>query len=234
MNWLMNKTKIPKISFAITVCNEHIELDRLLNQLITNVIKPTDEIVIQIDQEKYTSSVEKVIKNHMKTCPNISYCKFPLAGDFASFKNNLKNKCVGDYIFQIDADETLGVFLWVIHDLLMENPNIDLFNICRINTVSDLPLDYIHEQGWKVTHTHTYEGLPIINWPDPQARIFKNKKSIMWKNKVHERIYGHKNFTLLSNGDYSDIEGNRRFSLIHQKSFAKQQQQNEFYKTIIE
>ena len=35
----------------------------------------------------------------------IQVIEFPLNKDFASFKNNLKDHCSGDYIFQIDADE---------------------------------------------------------------------------------------------------------------------------------
>ena len=36
------------ISFAITAYNEHEELDRLLNQII-KIVKPTDELIIQLD-----------------------------------------------------------------------------------------------------------------------------------------------------------------------------------------
>ena len=38
------------ISFAITAYNEHEELDRLLNQII-KIVKPEDEIVIQLDSK---------------------------------------------------------------------------------------------------------------------------------------------------------------------------------------
>ena len=40
------------ISFAISAYNEHEELKRLLDQLV-QVVKPSDEIVIQLDT-KYT------------------------------------------------------------------------------------------------------------------------------------------------------------------------------------
>ena len=36
------------ISFAITACNEHVELERLLDQLNSS-IRPEDEIVVQLD-----------------------------------------------------------------------------------------------------------------------------------------------------------------------------------------
>jgi predicted RecA/RadA family phage recombinase len=43
--------------------------------------------------------------------------------------------------------------------------------------------------GWNMNE----EG--YINFPDYQARIIKNNKKIFWKNKVHEVLYGNKNFT---------------------------------------
>ena len=36
---------------------------------------------------------------------DIKVIEFALNKDFASFKNNLKDNCSGDYIFQIDSDE---------------------------------------------------------------------------------------------------------------------------------
>ena len=39
---------MPSISYAITACNEHVELERLLEQLDNN-IRDTDEVVIQLD-----------------------------------------------------------------------------------------------------------------------------------------------------------------------------------------
>ena len=45
---------MPTISYAITACNEHVELDRLL-EILTESIRPEDEIVIQLDK---TATVE--------------------------------------------------------------------------------------------------------------------------------------------------------------------------------
>ncbi len=36
------------ISYAITACNEHVELGRLL-EILKNNIRPEDEVVIQLD-----------------------------------------------------------------------------------------------------------------------------------------------------------------------------------------
>ena len=50
------------ISFAITACNEHIELERLLKQLDKN-IKKSDEIVVQLDITA-TQEVKDVVSKY--------------------------------------------------------------------------------------------------------------------------------------------------------------------------
>ncbi len=88
------------ISFAITAHNEHVELDRLLSQLLSS-IRDEDEIIVQMD----------VLQNDIPTLPEdkkkvlcyimnlqeqgkIRSVLYPLNNDFASFKNNsLINFC---------------------------------------------------------------------------------------------------------------------------------------------
>ena len=89
-----------QISYAIPVCNEHIELEQLLS-FLTPQIDEEDEIVVQCDQGNTTHEVHRVLGDF----PLVKIIEFPLKGDFASFKNNLKEHCIGDWIFQIDADE---------------------------------------------------------------------------------------------------------------------------------
>ena len=96
-----------KISFAIPVHNEYEEIDRLLHQL-TKYKKEEDEIVVQCDQGNTTSNVYKVLDKYKN---QIRIIEFPLNRDFATFKNNLKNNCTGDWIFQRDADEIPDEYL---------------------------------------------------------------------------------------------------------------------------
>ena len=49
-----------KISYAIPVCNEHVELEKLLDFLIKH-IDEEDEIVVQCDQGNTTPEVYKII-----------------------------------------------------------------------------------------------------------------------------------------------------------------------------
>ncbi len=205
---------MPSISYAITACNEHDELYRLLLQLTTH-IRPEDEIVVQIDSMNATTEVMAVLATyHDKIHNSIS---FSLMGDFASFKNNLKQYCTKDYIFQIDADEYLSEeLLTYLPAILEDNSNVEMFSIPRINTVEGLTEQHIKQWGWRV------DDKGWVNYPDYQNRILKNNPEIQWKNKVHEVLIGARTITSLPPG----------FDLIHPKDIKRQEKQNAFYDQI--
>ena len=94
-----------QISYAIPVCNEHVELEKLLSFLHEH-IDENDEIIVQCDKGNTIPEVYKVLDSL-----NQPYIEFPLKGHFSNFKNNLKEHCTGDWIFQIDADELPHEFL---------------------------------------------------------------------------------------------------------------------------
>lgn len=201
------------ISLAITVCNEHLELETLLNYLEDRVLHPNYEIVIQIDQDNYNEEVLSIIINR-----GIKHWFFPLNKDFASYKNELAKHCSGEYIFQIDADEIpVMELLNMLPNILESNPEVDVYLVPRINTVSGITEEHILKWGWK------YEN-ERVNFPDYQWRIYRNNKSIKWKNKVHERLEGYKTFSTLPAQD--------EFCLIHPKTIERQERQNEFYEKI--
>ena len=209
------------ISFAITAYNEHEELNRLLSQII-KILKPEDEIVIQLDSKstiEVISLVDEFLTKNKKEY-NIKRCIFDLNKDFASFKNNLKSYCAKDWVFQIDADETLSeTFARVIHEVLENNENVDLIAIPRVNIVKGLEQKDIIEWRWQLNE----QGW--VNWPDNQHRIFRNKPEIKWVNKVHEQIVGWTTYAELPADDDS-------YALYHIKDIDRQRQQNLFYSTI--
>ena len=214
---------MPSISYAITACNEHVELDRLLTQLLS-FIKNEDEIVVQMD----------VLQNDIPTLPedkkkvlgyimnlqeqgHIRVILHPLNKDFASFKNNLKGLCTKDYIFQIDADEYLSEELLTYLPVILEsNPDVEMFSVPRINTVDGLTEQHIKQWGWNVNE----KGW--VNYPDYQNRILKNIPTIHWVNKVHEKLVGAMVTTAIPPG----------YDLIHPKEIARQEKQNAYYNTI--
>tara|TARA_R110000803_G_scaffold2472_11_gene8451 strand:+ start:6922 stop:7557 length:636 start_codon:yes stop_codon:yes gene_type:complete len=209
------------ISFLVTAYNEYEELKRLLAQ-IYSIIKPTDELVIQLDS-KSTEDVIKLVDKFVEKYKNeieIKKTHFNLNNDFASFKNNAKSYCTKDFIMQIDADETLSeTFCTIIHQVLEINEEIDLIAVPRVNIVKGLEQNDILQWHWKVNN----QGW--VNWPDAQHRIFKNKPEIKWVNKVHEKIVGWKTYAELPSEDDS-------YALYHIKDIDRQRAQNEFYSTI--
>ena len=209
------------ISFAVTAYNEHEELKQLLEQLI-QVVKPSDEVVIQLDTKATQEVIELVDdflqKNSDKTTIKKTFCD--LNKDFASFKNNLKQHCAKDWVFQIDADETLSeTFSRVIHEVLEANEEIDLVAVPRVNIVNGLTQNDVIQWHWRLNE----QGW--VNWPDAQHRIFRNKPEIGWVNKVHEKITGWKTYAELPSEDDS-------YALYHIKDIDRQRIQNEFYSTI--
>ena len=163
-----------KISYAIPVCNEYKEIKYLLEYL-TKHKRDQDEIVIQCDKGNTIPEVYNVLKQF----PNIKVVEFALNENFAAFKNNLKDNCSGDYIFQIDADEYPEEYLMdTIEWLIKNNPGTDVFWVPRINTVKGLTKEHVQKWRWVVDNNGR------VNFPDYQCRIMKNVKRIKWKNKV--------------------------------------------------
>ena len=146
------------ISIAITVCNEAKELEALLEHLEDRALAPNYEVVIQIDQDNYTEDVLSVIIGK-----GIKHWFYPLNKDFASYKNELKKHCSGEFIFQMDADELVASeMIELLPQIIESNPEVDLYYVPRINTVSGITQEHIQKWGWR------YEN-ERVNWPDYQT-----------------------------------------------------------------
>jgi len=206
-----------EISYGITVHNEADELNRLLEILIhkTDV---EDEIVICVDgndekvQEVITSWVQQYGHDDMKT---IKAYQRKLDGDFAAHKNSVIDKSTGDYIFHIDADEYPHETLLQQLKQIIEMNDVDLMWIPRVNTVDGMTQEHIQKWGWRISE----KGW--VNYPDYQARVFRNHKDIRWTRPLHEYITGGKT--------YAHLPPHEELSLYHPKTIQKQEEQNMFY-----
>ena len=207
------------ISYAITTHNETEEINKLLEFLIHNT-DAEDEIVILDDfsnmetQEVFTSWIAQY--GDLKT---IKLEQRALNKNFAEQKNYLTSMCSGDYIVNIDADEIPHeIFVKQIKQVLEIN-DVDLIWIPRVNTVEGITQEHIDKWGWNVND----KGW--INYPDYQARVYKNVDYIKWIKPVHEIVSGAKT--------YSHLPPHEELSFYHHKKIDKQEQQNNFYGTII-
>ena len=202
-----------KISYAIPVCNEYIELEKLLSFLVKH-IDENDEIIVQCDKGNTIPEVYKVLDSL-----NQPYIEFPLKGHFSNFKNNLKEHCTGDWIFQIDADELPHESLITNLKALLEvNTTTEMLLVPRVNTVEGLTQEHINKWRWNVNE----KGW--VNWPDYQTRIIQNSPKIKWQNKVHEQIVGISTKGILPTEE--------EWCLYHPKTIGKQEIQNNFYDTL--
>lgn len=204
------------ISYAITVCNERNEIEKLISFLIENK-QPDDEIVVLFDTNNGTEEVESFLDT---ISPHISLRKSPFNFHFADWKNRLNSYCKKDYIFQIDADELPAQDLMdSLHSIIEQG--VDVILVPRENTVEGLTEQHIKNWGWKV------DEMNRVNWPDYQWRLYRNDPSIKWINKVHERLDGYKTFSSLP----PEIEYGMLF-LHHPKTIERQEKQNNFYNTL--
>jgi len=208
------------ITYAITVCNEFLEIQRLISLLLKNK-RPQDDIVVLVDMTKNEPTSELLGYLHRLSSNNyITLSEGRFDNHFADWKNFLIESCKGDYIFQIDADEYPNELL-ISHlpDLLELNPDNEVYLVPRANTVEGLTDEHIAKWRWHVmANGH-------INWPDYQWRIWKNVPEIRWINKVHERLDGFKTYSMLP----ADTQA---FCLYHPKTIEKQEKQNNYYNTL--
>tara|TARA_Y100000385_G_scaffold291703_1_gene371507 strand:- start:2118 stop:2741 length:624 start_codon:yes stop_codon:yes gene_type:complete len=206
-----------KISYAITVCNEYEEIQKLISTLMLNT-NGEDEVIVLFDKKAGTAEVweylvglqsQDLIKAYPKT----------FKGHFADWKNSLSSLCSGDFIFQIDADEYPNKELLETLPFLLEmNKDVDVILVPRVNTVEGLTQDHIAKWRWSVNE----KGW--VNWPDYQWRIYKNSDKIKWINKVHERLDGF--------DQYATLPMEEGFALYHPKGIKRQEKQNEYYSTL--
>jgi hypothetical protein len=144
---------------------------------------------------------------------------FHFTKDFSALKNYTKSICSGDYIFHIDADEIPNQILLEQLPTILEINDTDLVWVPRINTVEGITDFHLNLWKWRVTE----QGW--INFPDYQARIFRNTDDIKWIKPVHEVIDGAKT--------YSHLPPHEELTLRHDKDIKKQEIQNKLYDQII-
>ena len=206
-----------KISYAITVCNEFVEIQKLINFLFKHK-RREDEVVVLFDSVNGIPTIEEFLRAK-SIGRKLNWFPYEFDGNFGNMKNKLTSMCTGDYIFQIDADEIPNESLMENLEVMLEmNPTIDVLRVPRINKVDGLTQMHVQKWGWNINE----KGW--INFPDYQWRIYRNDGRIKWVNKVHEVLTGFKVM--------SKLPPEEEYCLYHPKTIEKQEKQNEFYENI--
>lgn len=204
-----------KISYGLTVCNEHEEIKNLIEFILKNK-QQKDEIVVVYDQNRVTDEVMNVLNGYEQ----VNSYPFNFQQNFLENKNFLNSKCTGDYIFQLDADEVPNYYLMTYLPILLEaNEGIDLLITPRKNLVEGLTPIHVAKWGWRVNE----QGW--VNWPDAQKRIYKNDPKIQWSgHQVHGMVSGYET--------YATLPMEEAFSITHNKTINRQENQNDRYNKI--
>jgi len=205
-----------KISYAITVCNEFVEIQRLVNFLVSNK-RQQDEIVILYDEQNGDPEIETYLRSH-SVGGEFNWHKGKFNNHFADWKNKLTSHCNGDYIFQIDADEMISPYMIDNLSMVLQYNNVDVLKVPRINTVEGLTQQHIDKWNWGVN------AKGWVNFPDYQWRVYKNNGKIKWKNKVHEVLEGYRTMSYLPTEE--------PWCLLHDKTIKRQEQQNKLYEEL--
>jgi len=208
-----------KISYAITVCNEHKEIERLLTFLFEHK-RREDQVVVQMDKDNVTKEVVDICERfESKQASEYNLVQYSLDKNFAAYKNNLNTACAGNWIFQIDADELPNEYLIEALPFILEaNEDTEAFWVPRVNTVAGITEQHIAKWGWRV------DDQGWVNFPDWQMRIYQNKEEIFWVKPVHEQLKGYTKF--------ANLPAEEKFALYHPKNIGRQEKQNAFYETI--
>ena len=205
-----------KLSYAITVCNELVEIQRLITYLLEHK-RREDELVVLFDSTNGTKEVEEFLRAKSIN-GEFNWHSYPFNGHFAQMKNWLTNMCTGDYIFQIDADEMIDEYFIRLLPQVLEHNKVDIIKVPRINTVEGLTPEHVSKWGWRV------DDNGYVNFPDYQWRIYKNSDDIKWVNKVHEKLEGYKTL--------SHLPQDSEWCLLHHKTIEKQEKQNNYYEEL--
>lgn len=210
-----------KLSYLITCHDETTTLENLISRL-DKFKDNNDEIVIITDNP--TKETSDILYNWKSAETSLFVLEHNLNNDYGLHKNWGTTQCKGDYIFQIDGDENPSEFLLEnIKEIIEANPDTEVFWVPRINDFKGVTQEHAAQWGWRLVMSPTYNR-PIINWPDPQGRIYKNiPDRIKWVGRLHERIEG--------NTTYVYLPFEEDLSLYHDKTIEKQIKTNIRYNT---
>lgn len=198
------------LSYLITCHNEGVSLNELLTKL-SNSLKPIHEIVVVDDH----SSCETTLSILQKFSEKAKIHKHALDNHYGAHKNYGIEQCSGKWIFQLDADELPTDGLLQHIDVILEaNDNSEVMWIPRCNYFIGVTQQDINDWGWRM-----YKGM--VNFPDYQARIYKNLPHIRYQKRLHERVEG--------NQSYVTIPPQEEYAIIHTKTIERQRENNQSY-----
>lgn len=132
----------------------------------------------------------------------------PFPGDFAAQRNLGAERCAGEWIMEVDADETMSVPLYAGLPAITadaDRATIDRVGIPRVNFLDG-----------QLVASPGVEGL------DYQYRL--HRKHCFWRGRVHEEVFG--------SGNRTELKIEEGHFLLHRKTAARHATRNLYYDTL--
>lgn len=172
------------ITYAITVCDELLEITKLMNFLHPQV-REEDEILIQYDANNVDQDVLNFLNVFNDLHENVKITGYALNGDFGKFKSNLREHSNKEYIVSIDADEIPNKYLIQgLPQILRDNSEIDMFFVPRINTVEGITEEHVKKWGWSVTKLESQISEKVIDTESDEYKYLKKLGYIISETEI--------------------------------------------------
>jgi glycosyltransferase involved in cell wall biosynthesis len=248
------------ISYAVCTHDEGPYVVDLLNRLGKFHIELPDsiyEIVIQDDFSK-DPATQAVLRQATEKYPFIKVSYRKHEGDFAAHKNALIEKCTGDWIVNLDADEWMSEELMSLIPLIIEsNPEVEAYWLPRVNTVDGLTLSHVQKWGWVLS---TLDGFVKVRDMEPDSEEYKLLKEYgyivneengfvtykepiilypdvqmrLFKNDHAIRWVGKVHERLTGFKNFTHLPIHPDYAIRHFKSIDRQEEQQKLYNKILD
>jgi glycosyltransferase involved in cell wall biosynthesis len=198
------------LSYLITCHNETDSLDKLLSKLIEH--KKDDHEIILLDDYSDNPKTVEIIQKYKS---EVNFYQRDLDKNYGAHKNYGIEQCKGQWIFQLDADELpTDELVKNIDPILQSNSQNEVIWLPRLNYFVGVTELDVNNWGWRL-----HDGM--INFPDYQSRLYRNKTNIRYQRRLHEKVEGYKSYTF--------IPPQKDYAIIHEKTIEKQRQTNVNY-----
>ena len=195
------------LSYLVTCHNETDSLEKLLSKLVQNK-KDNHEIVLLDDYSDNPKTVEIIQRFKDK----VNFQQHKLERNYGAHKNYGIGLCKGEWVFQLDGDEVpTDTLIENIDAILESNDTNEVIWLPRLNYFIGVTNEDVQIWGWRL-----YDGM--INFPDYQSRLYRNKPHIRYERRLHEKVEGFKTYVF--------IPPQKDIAIIHEKTIEKQRQTN--------
>jgi glycosyltransferase involved in cell wall biosynthesis len=151
-----------------------------------------DEIVVIDDYSDDEDTLDVLSENS----DIITLYKHALNKDFGAHKQFGNEKCNGDFIFQIDADEYFSDgLLYNLKIIATEYSDTDLFTVPRINILRGLTMREAQRWGWRVTIIPDFEDTEDISVSSEWYSFLKDNNLIVRDVDTVDGNYGTREVT---------------------------------------